>query len=138
MDVKTTFLHGELAEVIYMEIPEGLKQEIRKGMGDSPKQACHLIKTIYRLKQVLCAWHGKINKFFSESRFTRSNEDHILYVHGTRRLIILLYVDDLVLAASTLEVISWIKKMLRPEFKMTDLGELTIFIGVQITRDCCR
>ena len=135
MDVQTAFLHGELAEVIYMEIPEGLKQETWKGTGDSPKQACRLITTIYGLKQALRAWYRKINKFFSESGFTRSNEDHSLYVHRTRRLIILLYVDDLVLAASTLEDISWIKKMLRAEFEMTDLGELTSFIGVQITRD---
>ena len=86
MDVKTAFLHGELAEVIYMEIPEGLKQVIRKGtgLGDSPKQACRLIKTIYGLKQAPGAWYGKINKFFSESGFARSNEDHSLYVHGTR------------------------------------------------------
>ena len=135
MDVKTAFLHGELAEVIYMEIPEGLKQETWKGTGDSPKQACRLIITIYGLKQAPRAWYGKINKFFSESGFTRSNEDHSLYVHGTRRVIILLHVDDLVLAASTLEDISWIKKMLRAEFEMTDLGELTSFIRVQITQD---
>ena len=130
MDVKTAFLLSELAEVIFMDIPEGLEQGIRKGAGDSPKQACRLIKTIYRLKQAPRTWYGKINLFFSECGFNRSEEDHSLYVHGTRQLIILLYVDDLVLAASTLDNISWIKKMLKAEFEMTDLGELTSFIGV--------
>ena len=31
MDMKTAFLHWELLEVIYMEIPEGLEQKRRNG-----------------------------------------------------------------------------------------------------------
>ena len=138
MDMKTAFLHGALVEVSYMDIPEGLKQETRKGTGDSPKQACHLIKTIYGLKEAPRAWYGKINLIFLECGFNRSQEDHSLYVHGTWRLIILLYLDDIVLAPSVLEDTSWIKKTLRAEFEIMDLGELPSFIGVQITRDCCR
>ena len=42
MDVKTAFLHSELAESIYMEIPEGLRSE-----GEySPRLVCRLVKTI--------------------------------------------------------------------------------------------
>ena len=103
MDVKTAFLHSELAESIYMEIPEGLKPE----KGNLPGQVCRLIKTIYGLKQAPHAWYGKINEFFSEHGFYRSEKDHSLFVHGNRRLIILLYVDDLILAASTQQAIKW-------------------------------
>ena len=138
MDVKTAFLHAELAELIYMEIPEGLKQESHYNSGNSPKQACRLVKTIYGLKQSPRAWYEKIDSFFSESGFVRSKEDHSLYVHGTRKLIILLYVDDLILAAVTLEDISWVKKQLSARFEMTDLGELSSFIGVQVSRDRTR
>ena len=61
--------------------------------------------------------------------------DHSLYVHESRRHIILLYVDDLVLAASFSDVITWIKELLRKQFEMTDLGELASFIGIQGVRD---
>ena len=137
MDVKTAFLHGELEEVIYMEIPEGLEQKRRtvSESRDSPIRACRLIKTIYGLKQAPRAWYGKVNTFFSNSGFVRSEEDYSLYVHGTRKLIILLYVDDLVLAALSTQDISWIKHLLSEHFEMTDLGVLTSFIGVQVTRD---
>ena len=54
MDVKTAFLHGELEEVIYMEIPEGLEQKRRTNSKseDSPIRACQLIKTIYWIKTI--------------------------------------------------------------------------------------
>ena len=138
MDVKTAFLQVELAEFIYMEIPEGLKQESHFNLKNSPKQPWRPVKTIYGLKQSPGAWYQKINSFFSQSGFIRSKEDHSLYVHGTQKLMILLYVDDLVLAAVTLEDISWFKKPLRARFEMTDLGELTSFIGVKLLRNRTR
>ena len=137
MDVKSAFLHGDLEEVIYMEIPEGLEvsQRAQGGSEHSPIRACRLIKTIYGLKQAPRAWYGKINSFFSESGFVRSMEDHSLYVHESRRLIILLYVDDLVLAAFLSDDITWIKELLSKQFEMTDLGQLTSFIGIQVVRE---
>ena len=136
MDVKTAFLHSELAEEIYMEIPEGLRPEM--GEGNSPELVCRLIKTIYGLKQSPRAWYGKINQFFEKNGFRRSEEDHSLYVHQQRSLIILLYVDDLVIAATSLDHISWAKSSLSASFDMTELGELKGFIGVEVVRDRAR
>ena len=99
---------------------------------------CRLIKTIYGLNQAPRAWYGKINKFFSEEGFYRSEEDHSLFVHENRSLIILLYVDDLVLAAATRAAIDWAKRQLKEAFEMTELGELKRFIGVEVTRDRIR
>ena len=120
MDVKTAFLHGHLAEVINMEMPEGLT-------GDSPGQVCQLLKTIIGLKQSPRVWYAKIHQFFAESGFVRSEEDHSLFVHQTRRLVILLYVDDLVLAAAIQKDINWIKESLKARFEMTELGKLKEF-----------
>ena len=134
MDVKRAFLHSELAESIYMEMPEGLKPETGE-MGNLPGQVCRLIKTIYGLKQAPCAWYGKINEFFSEHGFYRSEEDYSLFVHENRHLIILLYVDNLILAASTQQAIEWGKDALKKAFGMTELGELKTFIRVEVQRD---
>jgi len=46
MDVKTTFLNGDLEENIYMAQPKGFVMEGKKRMG------CSLKKSIYGLKQV--------------------------------------------------------------------------------------
>lgn len=72
MDVKTAFLHSELEETIYMEIPEG----INSSTGDTSRLACRLVKTIYGLKQSPRAWYGKIHLFFVENGFICSEEDH--------------------------------------------------------------
>ena len=45
MDVKTTFLNGELEEEIYMEQPEGFI------VPGKEKKVCRLVKSLYGLKQ---------------------------------------------------------------------------------------
>ena len=45
LDVKTTFLHGDLKEVIYMQQPEGF---VKKGKENL---VCRLKKSLYGLKQ---------------------------------------------------------------------------------------
>ena len=55
MDVKTTFLNGDLEEEIYMEQPEGF---IVKGQEN---KFCKLIKSLYDLKQGPKQWHEKFN-----------------------------------------------------------------------------
>ena len=67
MDIKTTFLNGDLNENVYMAQPKGFFVEEKKCMG------CHLKKSIYGLKQVFRQWYLKfdetIRKFgFKEMR----------------------------------------------------------------------
>jgi hypothetical protein len=45
MDVKSTFLNGDLEEEVYMEKPEGFS------LTDNPDYVCKLKKDLYGLKQ---------------------------------------------------------------------------------------
>ena len=58
MDVKSTYLNGDLDEEIYMDQPEGYEQASGK--------VCRLRKAIYGLKQAGRAWYNKIDTFFDE------------------------------------------------------------------------
>ena len=129
MDVKTAFLNGELEEEIFMEYPEGV-EEIPE-----PGYACRLIKAIYGLRQSPRAWYQKIHMFFINHEFYRSSQDYSLYINYDKRILVLVYVDDLVLAPAEKEDIGWIKNCLAKAFEMRDLGELTTFLGLEIKRD---
>ncbi|GKD62003.1 zinc finger, CCHC-type containing protein [Tanacetum coccineum] len=53
MDLKTTFLNGELNEEVYMNQPQGFI------MPGNENKVCKLIKSLYRLKQAPKQWHQK-------------------------------------------------------------------------------
>ena len=65
MDVKTTFLNGNLDENVYMAQPKGFVVKGKKRMG------CHLKKSIYELKQASRQWYLKFESTISKFRFQK-------------------------------------------------------------------
>jgi len=72
MDVKTTFLNGDLTEKIYMKRSEGLDAPVNK--------LCKLIKSLYGLKQALKLWHEKFDRIVLSNGCRVSEFDKCLYV----------------------------------------------------------
>jgi hypothetical protein len=62
LDIKTTFLHGDIGEEIYMMQPPGYQKA-----GDS--RACRLRRALYGLKQASRSWHYKLKTFLAEAGF---------------------------------------------------------------------
>ncbi|GKE58145.1 ribonuclease H-like domain-containing protein, partial [Tanacetum coccineum] len=58
--------------------------------------------------------------------------------HGVDTAYLLLYMDDIVLTASSSDLLKRIIRSLHQEFAMTDLGSLNYFLGISITRDSSR
>ena len=50
-------------------------------------------------------------------------------------MIITLYVDDLLVIESNVYVIETIKKKLKDNFEVSDLGDVSLVLGMQVTRD---
>ena len=132
MDVVTAFLNGDLKEDIYMEVPAGLKDPNR------PSLVCKLQKALYGLKQAPRQWYAKINSFLVDSlRFTSSPYEPCLYYkHSADSItLIVLYVDDLLIAGNDRSVVDQVKDEFKDRFKMKDLGVASEFLGIQIYRD---
>eukprot|EP00253_Pinus_taeda_P022760 PITA_22760 len=127
MDVKSTFLHGDLHEEIYMEQPIGFIQI------DS-SLVCRLKKSLYGLKQAPWAWYSKMDSFLLESGFSRCYSDNTVYTKkvGKSLMILVLYVDDLILTGSDPNLINHVNSSLKKKFEMTDLGHLHYFLGLQV------
>jgi hypothetical protein len=128
MDVKNAFLHGYLQEKVYMEQPPGYVDETQ------PNLVCRLKKVLYGLKQAPRAWSNKIGQYLVTNGFQTSNVDFSLYVKKTNHgiVVIVIYVDDLIIRGDSNVDISNLKKLLKQEFEMKDLGELRYFLGIEV------
>jgi len=128
MDVKSSFLNGNLSEEIYMQQPLGFI------IAKTSSLVCKLNKSLYGLKQAPRAWYEKNDTYFSKNGFKRCIYDPNLYVKnfGDDILIIVVYLDDLIIIGNQLISIQKLKENLKNEFEMTDLGLLHYFLGLQI------
>jgi hypothetical protein len=73
MDVKTSFLHGDLEEQIYMKQPEGFVVKGKKEL------ICKLKKSLYGLKQSPRMWYQNFDTYILGFGFVRSRADHCVY-----------------------------------------------------------
>jgi hypothetical protein len=67
---------------------------------------------------------------------SHSISDHSLFIyhHGNDTAYILLYVDDIILTASSDALRDSIMSQLGSEFAMKDLGPLSYFLGISVTK----
>ncbi|KAL2253467.1 UNVERIFIED_CONTAM: Retrovirus-related Pol polyprotein from transposon TNT 1-94 [Sesamum indicum] len=130
IDVKTAFLYGELEEEIYMDQPEGFVAH-----GNEHK-VCKLVKSLYGLKQAPKQWHEKFDKTILAFGFTVNENDKCIYckVKGDKMIILCLYVDDILLIGSCLDIITETKSFLKNKFEMKDMGEANVILGIKLTR----
>ena len=73
MDVKTTFLHRDLEEEIYMKQPKGF---MVKGKNEL---VCRLKKSLYGLKQSPRMWYQKFDTYIWRLGFTKSKEGDCVF-----------------------------------------------------------
>ena len=130
MDVKTTFLHGDLDEKIYMRQPDGF---VVKGKEEL---VCRLKRSLYGLKQSPRMWYQKFDAFELKIGYVRSEEDHCVYIKiiDDQILIIILYVDDMFIGNNKV-MIKELKAQLSSTFEMKDLGDTKYILGMEINRD---
>ena len=128
MDVKNAFLHGELEEEVYMKLPPGHSQ------SHDPDMVCKLHKSIYGLKQSPRAWYAKLSSVLEEFGFQRSNADSSLFVRTSSvgKLVVLIYVDDLIVTGDNSEEVHFLKQALQRKFALKDLGRLKYFLGIEL------
>ncbi|KAJ4744606.1 Gag-Pol polyprotein [Rhynchospora pubera] len=132
LDIKTAFLHGDLDEEIYMSQPEGFVDE------SNPNLVCRLKKGLYGLKQASRQWYKKFDTFMQEEGFERSGYDHCVYMKGKvggTFTLLLLYVDDMLIASNDHDEIESLKLDMSKRFATKDLGEARKILGMRIHRD---
>jgi hypothetical protein len=131
MDVKTAFLNGDLQESVYIAQLEGFAIEGKEHMR------CRLKKSIYGLKQASRQWYLKFDKVVKKFGFVENQVDNCIYVKikGSMFIILVLYVDDILLASSDKNLLFETKGFLPSNFDMNDLGDTSYVLGREIHQD---
>nr|GEX71568.1 hypothetical protein [Tanacetum cinerariifolium] len=108
MDVKTAFLHGSLEDV-YVCQPEGFID------ADHPNHVYKLKKALYGLKQAPRVWYKELSTFLLQNHFFKGTIDPTLFIRYIQ-----LFFD-----------------LMKSRFKMSMMGEMTFFLGLQVNQSLC-
>ena len=96
---------------------------------------CKLHKAIYGLKQSPRAWYAKLSFVLENAGFIRSNVDSSLFIRNGSigKLVVLIYVDDLIITGDNESEIEALKRFLHHTFAIKDLRRLKYFLGIEMT-----
>jgi len=131
MDVKSTFLNGDLEEEVYIEQPDGFI------FGNDPNLICRLKKALYGLKQAPRAWYYRLEKYLHQQGLSKGSANSNLYIkiENDKLLILVVYVDDIIFGNNEEAMSQIFSLVMKKEFEMSFLGELTYFLGLKIQQN---
>ncbi len=127
------FLNGELDEEIYMDQPVGYVVEGQE------ENVCKLLKSLYGLKQAPKQWHEKFDRTLTSVGFIVNEADKCVYYRfvGGEGVILCLYVDDILIFGTNLDMIEEVKSFLSHSFEMKDMGVADVILNIKLLRDTC-
>ncbi|GJU63208.1 retrovirus-related pol polyprotein from transposon TNT 1-94 [Tanacetum coccineum] len=123
MDVKTTFLNGELKEKVYVSQPDGFVDQ------DNPSHVYKLKKALYGLKQTPHAWYDMLSSFLISQHFSKGAVDPTLFTWKARNdlLLVQIYVDDIIFASTNTAMCNEFANLMTTKFKMSMMGQILFF-----------
>jgi hypothetical protein len=130
LDVSNVFLHDNLEEYVLCQQPTRFHD------AEQPQAICLLDKSLYRLHQVPRSWFTRFANFAVKLGFKATRSDSSLFVlrRGHDVAYLLLYVDDMVITASSSSLLQRVITELPHEFTIKDMGELRFFLSIDVQR----
>ncbi|KAH9704279.1 hypothetical protein KPL70_011388 [Citrus sinensis] len=115
-------------KIYQLDQPEGFVADLKK--------VYLLKKALYGLKQAPRAWYSRIDDHLLNIGFNKSMSESTLYIQVINHelIVVSLYVDDLLVTGSNEELVKQFKVQMMQAFEMTDLGEMTFFLGLEIQK----
>nr|GFC35820.1 hypothetical protein [Tanacetum cinerariifolium] len=103
---------------------------------DNPNHVYKLKKALYGLKQAPRAWYDMLSLFLLSEDFSKGSVDPTLFIrrNGNDLILVQIYVDDIIFAASTLELCDLFANLMCSKFKMLMMGKISFFLGLQISQ----
>ncbi|GKA45631.1 putative ribonuclease H-like domain-containing protein [Tanacetum coccineum] len=130
MDVKSAFLYGKIEEEVYVCQPPGFEDP------EFPDRVYKVEKALYGLHQAPRAWYETLSTYLLDNGFQRGQIDKSLFIKRVKCdiLLVQVYVDDIIFRSTKKEMCTEFEKMMHKKFQMSSMGELTFFLGLQVTQ----
>lgn len=134
VDVKTAYLHAPIDHEIFMEQPEGFVRMSESG----EKMVYKLKKSLYGLKQSGRNWNKTLNEYLVGTGFEKKPVDHCVYNKKVDEniIIVITWVDDLIIASDSIDLIAQFKESMKCQIRMKDLGRISYFLGIDFNQSC--
>ncbi|GJT00119.1 putative ribonuclease H-like domain-containing protein [Tanacetum coccineum] len=129
MYVKSAFLYGTIDEEVYVMQPPGFEDP------EFPNKVYRVEKAMYGLHQAPRALYGTLSKHLLANGFQRGTIDQTLVhteKHNGELFAVQVYVDDIIFGLSNLKLCREFEALMHDKFKMSAMGELTFFLGLQV------
>nr|GEW88972.1 retrovirus-related Pol polyprotein from transposon TNT 1-94 [Tanacetum cinerariifolium] len=128
MDVKSAFLNGFINKEVYVAQPPGFI-DFKK-----PDHVYKLKKALYGLKQTPKAWYDRLKAFLIKHEYKMRMVDNTLFTKkkSSNLIIVQIYVDDIIFGLTCQDIGDEFAKIMHDEFKMSMMGALNFFFGLQI------
>ncbi|KAL2885578.1 putative retroelement pol poly protein [Ceratocystis lukuohia] len=127
VDACNAFAQSKIKEEVFIELPANV--ECPNGM------VAKLDRCLYGLKQAAYQWNEDCTGYLKSLGFENIVTEPCLLYHAGRKMLVLLYVDDITIAAMDDKSIKWFKQLFSKRFVIKDLGQTTQIIGIQVSRD---
>ncbi|GJV08163.1 putative ribonuclease H-like domain-containing protein [Tanacetum coccineum] len=130
MDVKSAFLYGKIEEEVYVCQPPGFEDP------EFPDKVYKVEKALFGLHQAPRAWYETLSTYLLDNRIQRGQIDKTLFIKRVKSDILLVevYVDDIIFGSTRKEMCTEFENMMHKKFQMSSMGELTFFLGLQVTQ----
>jgi hypothetical protein len=130
LDVKNAFLHDTLIKTVFYSQPTGFADPAH------PDLVCRPHKSLYGLKQAPRAWYSQFATYLLSLGFVEAKADTSLFIfrRGADTVYLLLYVDDIIMTASSTTLLCHTISALQREFMMKNLEPLHHFLSITVER----
>ena len=133
LDYNTAFLNAKVEEEVYVKMAPGHEDFSNDGV----QMVMRLLKSLYGLRQSPRCWYGAVDKHGVEIGFKSLKSDPCVYIYsdGGAIYVLTLYVDDVLLLGKDRKVLERIKRKLMGRLSMTDIGDVLLVFGMDVTHD---
>ncbi|RPG32542.1 MAG: hypothetical protein CBB72_010845 [Muricauda sp. TMED12] len=136
IDVRQAYLYADVEEELYMRMPPTLP----RFDADGDELVTRLNRSLYGLRQSAKQWNKTLIEFLTAYGFAQSKVDTCLFTLGDDassrgKMWLAVWVDDIVIAASSAAVRAHFVKAISERFTIEDKGALEWVLGVRVQRD---